>query len=259
MICKNCAASLRTDYMFCPACGAKVVAHRLTYKSLFSDILERFFDWDNSFYRTLKNMTVRPELVIGSYVDGVRRRFLNPMSYLGIALGLSGFLFFVMKKYALDKINLDAFGIAATPSSAKILDASLEYNSFIFLLYIPLIAFCGILIFNKRDYNLPEHFVSAIYTLAQLSILTFPISLILLFLVPRYYMEYSILSILFMVGFSLFVLIRLHRYGLGMTILRSALYMVLLLIGYFGISILINLIMLLSGVITIEDFKPQGV
>ena len=94
MTCKNCEAALRTDYAFCPGCGAKAAPNRLTFKGLFTDILERFFDLDNSFYRTLKSMTVRPELVIGGYIDGMRRRFLHPMSYLGIVLGLSGFLFF---------------------------------------------------------------------------------------------------------------------------------------------------------------------
>ena len=256
MTCKNCENSLRTDFMFCPSCGAKVVPSRLTYKGLFADILERFFDWDNSFYRTVKTMTIHPEKVIGDYVDGVRRRFLNPMSYMGIALALSGFLFFIMKNYALDKIDFDVFGVGTPPSSAKILDATLEYNSFIFVAYIPLIAIAGILSFNKRGYNLPEYIVSATYTLAHLSILTFPLSIFILWYIPEDYMVYSMINIALMIGFSLFVLIRLHSYGFGIALIRSILYSVLLLIGFMGISILINLIMLLTGVVSIEDFKP---
>ena len=154
-------------------------------------------------------------------------------------------------------MDFDVFGVGASEASAKILDATIEYSSFIFLLYIPLIAISGMLTFNQRDYNLPEHFVSAIYTLAHLSIVTFPISLVLLFIIPEYYMQYSMLNILAMVGFSLFVLIRLHKYGFGITLVRGFLFLVLMLIGYFGISLALNLIMLLTGVITLEDFAPK--
>jgi hypothetical protein len=257
MTCKNCEAALRTDFMYCPGCGAKVAANRLTFKGLFSDMMERFFDLDNSFYRTLKTMTVRPEVVIGGYIEGLRRRFLNPMSYLGLVLGLSGFLFFVLKKYAADKIDWDVFGMGTNQASVKILDATMEYSSFIFLLYIPLIAIAGILTFNQRNYNLPEHFVSAIYTLAHVSIITFPISLGLLFLMPELYMQYSLAMIAAMVGFALFVLIRLHKYSLGITLVRGFLFLILMLGGYFAISIAVNIILLLTGVVTLEDFKPQ--
>ena len=256
MNCKNCKAALRTDYVFCPACGAKVSPNRLTYRGLFTDILERFFDWDNSFHRTLKTMTVHPERVIGDYVDGVRRRYLNPMSYLGIALGVSGILLFAMK-YFLKDIDVDFLGMDMnTAASQKIMEATMEFNSFIFLLYIPLLAIAGFLSFNQRDYNLPEHVVSATYTLAHFSILSFPVSLIVLFIAPEEYLKFSLFYIVVMLGFSLFVLIRLHKYTVGITFIRSMLYVVLLTIGYFGISILINLVMLLTGVVTLEDFMP---
>ena len=242
--------------MFCPSCGAKVVPSRLTYKGLFTDILERFFDFDNSFYRTVKTMTIHPEKVVESYVDGVRKRFLNPMSYLGIALALSGFIFFIMKKLVMDEIDFGVLGVGDSPSNTKIMDATLEYNSFIFMAYIPLIAIAAILTFNKRDYNLPEHLVSATYTLAHLSILTFPISVFILLYIPEDYLIYSYLTIVLMIGYSLFVLIRLHFYSFGITLLRSFLYIVLLLIGFFGFSILLTLIMFLTGVLRVEDFIP---
>jgi len=200
---------------------------------------------------------VRPELVIGGYIDGLRRRFLHPMSYMGLVLGLSGILFFVLKNYAVDKIDWDFMGMGASQASSKVMDAAMEYSSFVFLLYIPLIAIAGVLTFNQRNYNLPEHFVSAIYTLAHVSIITFPISLGVLFFIPENYMQYSMVLIPAMVGFTLFVLIRLHRYGPGITLVRGFLFLILMLGGYFAISIALNLILLLTGVLTPEDFIPQ--
>ncbi|MGB5653160.1 MAG: hypothetical protein WBM56_04945, partial [Robiginitalea sp.] len=74
MTCKNCETSLRTDFMFCPACGSKTDAGRITFKKLWADVKERFFDLDNTFFRTVKTMTIRPEEVVGLDIDGVRRR-----------------------------------------------------------------------------------------------------------------------------------------------------------------------------------------
>ena len=257
MICKNCETSLRTDYLFCPRCGAKVTARRLTFRNLFADILERFFDLDNTFYRTLKTMTIRPEEVIGSYIEGVRRRYLNPMSYLGISLGLSGFLFFLMRNVAGDFLSIDFMGEGASnPASQKIMDASLEYSTFFFLILIPVIGLCGYLSFNRRDFNLPEHMVSAIYTLAHISVLTFPLSVVILLALPEKYMLYSVWNIVLMIGFNIFVLARLHKYTLGITLLRMLLFTFLFLIGYLGLGILMNIVALLTGIVSVEDFLP---
>ena len=258
MTCKNCENSLRTDFMFCPSCGAKTDAGRITFKKLFADIKERFFDLDNTIFRTIKTMTVRPEEVIGLYTDGVRRRFMNPMSYLGIALGLSGILFFIIQKLGIDLIDLEFLGQESNvPANEKVMNAIWEFSNFIFLMYIPVIAFAGFLSFNSRGYNLPEHFVSAIYTLAHISIITFPISLAIILFAPSVYMGYAFFNLFLMVAFSAFVLIRLHRYDkMGIVLIRTLVFVVLLIIGYFAVSIGIHVLLLLSGVVEFSDYLP---
>ncbi len=94
MTCKNCDARLRTDYLYCPACGAKVIRNRITIKNLWTDFLERYFNLDNTFIRTLVHLTTKPEVVIEGYLQGIRRKYLNPISYMGIAITLSGLIVF---------------------------------------------------------------------------------------------------------------------------------------------------------------------
>lgn len=259
MTCKNCGNSLRTDFMFCPSCGAKTDAGRITFKKLFADVKERFFDLDNTFFRTIKTMTFRPEEVVGLYMDGVRRRFMNPMSYLGVALGLSGILFFIMQKIGVGQVmDLEFLGSQSDiPANEKLLDIVLEYQTFIFLMYLPVIAFAGILSFNSRRYNLPEHFVSAIYTLAHISIITFPVSLVIMLFAPSAYMVYAFFNIILWLLFSAFVLIRLHPYGnMGIVLIRTLIFLVLWTIGYFAVSIGIHVLLLLFGVVELSDYLP---
>jgi len=245
--------------MFCPSCGAKTDAGRITFKKLFADVKERFFDLDNTLFRTIKTLTFSPEEVVGIYMDGVRRRFMNPMSYLGVALGLSGILFFILQKIGIEQVmDLEFLGSQSNiPANEKLLDIVMEYQTFIFLMYLPVIAFAGILSFNSRGYNLPEHFVSAIYTLSHISIITFPVSLVIMLFAPSIYMGYSFFNIFLMLLFSAFVLIRLHPYGnMGIVLIRTLVFLILWTIGYFAVSMSIHILMLLFGVVEVSDYLP---
>lgn len=119
MNCKNCANSLQTDYSFCPDCGAKVIRNRLTIKNLLSDITERYFNLDNTFLRTFLHLFTKPDVVINGYVNGTRRKYLNPISYFGIALMLAGFLMFFMRKVFDFEMDLDAFDQGMNPEFTK--------------------------------------------------------------------------------------------------------------------------------------------
>lgn len=256
MECKNCATPQRTDFKYCPNCGAKVIRNRLTIKNLWYDVTERYFNLDNTFLKTFRHMFTKPQAVIESYITGVRRKYLNPISYLGIALTLSGIFLFMLRKFGLDHISFGGLGSSMDPEVArKIMTVSLDFNSFVFLLYIPIVGMSGWLIFNKKAYNFSEHAVGSIYSLAHLSIFTFPINVAVLFLTPDNYMTYSFLYIALMALYCVYVLNRLdHR-----SILRSILFFLLFGIGFLGVGILLNIIMLLTGALSFEDLIPKKI
>ena len=101
MNCKNCGSNLRTDFKYCPNCGAKVVLKRITFKGLFMDIFERLLNLENNFFKTIGHLTVWPEKVVAGYIDGTRRKYLNPLNYLTISLFLSGIILYCIRKFAL--------------------------------------------------------------------------------------------------------------------------------------------------------------
>lgn len=258
MNCKNCKANLRTDFRYCPVCGAKIIFKRITFRGLFTDIFERILNLENNFFRTIGHLTVWPEKVITEYVDGTRRKYLNPINYLTLSLALSGVLFYFMKKFALEEMDFDVFGMGVNQEgTAKLMEVSMEYNNFVFILYIPVIALAGFLSINRRKYNVPEYIVTATYTLSHFSILTFPVSLIMILLNPRGYMAFSFIYIALMVGFILYILLRTHRYSAGVTVARGLLFVMLFLVGYLGVSILMPVIFLLTGEITLQDLLPS--
>jgi hypothetical protein len=257
MNCKNCQTPQRTDYNYCPACGAKVIRNRLTLKNLWYDVTERYFNLDNTFLRTVKMLIIRPEEVIESYLSGVRRKYLNPMSHLGIALTLSGILLFVMQKVFRD----DLFQIYNTGMSselsAKLSEALFDYSTFMFILYIPVFALASFVSFNKKDYVLTEHMIGFIYILSQWTILIFPVTLIILIFLPASYLSFSIPLSILMFPYCIYVLQRINRFKVRSFVFRAFIFLFLSGIGYFGIVILFYIILFLTGTISIQDFVPS--
>ncbi len=96
MNCKTCNSSLRSDFRYCPHCGAKVIKNRLTLQNVWQDLSFQVFNLDNTFLKTFRHMFSKPETVIESFVSGARKKYMNPISFFAIAITLSGLMFYVL-------------------------------------------------------------------------------------------------------------------------------------------------------------------
>ena len=257
MNCKNCQTPQRTDYKYCPSCGARVVVNRLTFKNLTYDITERYFNLDNTFIRTFVQLCIRPEQVIDSYIQGVRRRYLNPISHLGIALTLSGILIFIMQKVMTPELLFATGGDLPEEVTQKLYDVIFDFSSLFFVLYIPVFAIAGYITFNRKDYLLSEYMIAFIYIMAQWSIAIFPISLLVLIFSPESYISMSFPMLFIMVAYCIYAMQRIHRFNAAAVILRALIFFALTVIGYFGIIILFYIVMFLTGTLEIQDFAPK--
>jgi hypothetical protein len=257
MECKNCSNILQTDSNFCPNCGAKVIRYRLTFKNLWHEVIEGFFDLDNTFFRTFIHLFTKPAEVIDGYISGIRRKYLNPISYLGIALTLSGLTIFLMQKVFDVNMDLDVFNQGVNPALyQKIMPIIMDFSSLVFVLFIPIFGIAGWLTFNKKGYVYSEYLIVLLYSLAHWSIVSFPISLIVIIFAPNDYMELSTIMLPAMIAYSIYVMQRINKFTAGKFILRMCLFLILAFIGYLGIVIAFYVILFATGTITIEDLKP---
>ena len=256
MECKNCKNTLPQDVYYCELCGAKVIRNRITVRNLWDDVLETYINVDNSFLRTFWHLFTRPKVVIDGYINGVRRKYMNPISYMGIAITLSGLLVLLIQK-KVKSINVDIFDQGMNPEfGEKVLNFTNEYNSLLFLLFLPMFAFAGWLSINKQGYNLTEFLVVSLYSLAQFSIFTFPFSIALMIWYPEGYLGFSLVFSFFMVALFIYICQMISRYNWGAFLLRTMVYLMLLVIGYFGFIIIIYAMLFITGTISLEDLKP---
>jgi hypothetical protein len=124
MECKNCKNQLPENSDFCNECGGKVIRNRLTFRNIFEHISETFFNYDNKLLRTLVDLFKKPETVIGGYIDGVRKRYVNPISYFGLAITMSGLYLIIVSKFYPESMD---FSILTAPGQEEFQQKNMSF------------------------------------------------------------------------------------------------------------------------------------
>lgn len=185
MRCKNCNDSLRTDYQFCPACGAKVIRNRLSIRGLIEDFKDRFLNIDNTLFRTVMHLFIKPDVVVLDYIDGVRGRYLNPVSYITLAIALMAAQLYIQTTFFPDILNMKEL-LAASGNGNSDVDKAVVENTekmvqfmsqnlyLITFSTIPFLALISKLVFGwkLRHLNYSEHFVLNTYLYSHASVIS---------------------------------------------------------------------------------------
>ena len=261
MRCKNCDNTLRTDYSFCPDCGAKVIRNRLTIRGILEDFRDRFLNIDNTLVRTVWNLFTKPEKVILDYIDGVRGRFLNPVSYLTLSVAFIAFFYFIQRLYFPELMDLDellgpsksgneAYDQAMRQNIEGMADFMVENLSLVTFLTIPLLALISKLVFWKqKGLNFSEHFVLNTYAYSHASIITTSLYFATLWSKDIFLIT-SFVSSFIMILYYILALKRVFDLSWGGILIRTLLFL--------GIGIFLYLMIIVIGIalaLTNPDFK----
>jgi len=248
MACKNCQAELPPKSDFCNICGAKVIRNRLTIKNLLEDFSEQFLNYDNKFLQTFIHLFTKPEDVIGSYINGTRKKYVNVIGYFTIALTFTGIEYFVIRKFFPEFSDISAISKKGTEEfSNSILKFVQDYQSIVLMLFVPAYALMSkIVFFNIKKYNFTEHLVAFMYIVAQLTIVGAFTNIISALLGSK--MGYLTFYIMLMqVVYSAYCLKQLYGLSLKDIILRTIFFLFILLIFYIGFIFLFLFILFLTG------------
>lgn len=237
MTCKNCETSLTPEQKFCPNCGELTKSKRLTLKSIIALFFSDLLSYDNKFLKTFKALTIKPEHVIDGYVQGFRKKYVNVISYLGLAITLIGLQFFVLRRFFPELLVADSFASSeAFKGSSKFMDINLflesfyQYQGIITVIFIPIYALASALLFlDKRKYNLAEHFVINLYTNAHFFIFWFVFTMILLPLKINYNL-FSQFALIPMLIYMTYTFKRLFKISITNSIIRVIAYYIMVFI-----------------------------
>ena len=249
MNCKNCKAELISGSDYCRHCGAKVIRKRLTFRNLFEHISETFFNYDNKLVRTLIDMFKKPEVVIVGYIDGVRKQYVNPISFFGLALTLSGIYMLILNKYFPETFDFSMLAVEGQEEmQARNMSFIQKNMSLVMMFYIPIYALIARITFiDLKRFNYTELLVVFMYWQAQISILSAIATLFICSVFGTAQGIISIISLPIMIIYAAYVLKRIYNLRFGQIILRSLFFLVILLVFFMIATVIVAIIMFLNG------------
>jgi hypothetical protein len=160
-------------------------APRLTIRLVLREAVQRLFDVDRGWLRTVRELTLGPGAMIRRYVDGHRTVYTNPFAYLVVGSAVS----ILVQKMVGFQDRMVSTAQASTLDSPLQMEfinrfTELVFQNGLFLaigMLVPM-AILARLFFRKSGYNLAECFVFALYTgghLALLGVVLVPLYMLL--------------------------------------------------------------------------------
>ena len=224
---------------------------------MLSDISQNIFGWDNKFFLTIRKLIITPQEILGEYLNGIRKKYTNPITFFAIGMALSIFIFntfdeaYIKMSLETTKAQNEWFSenLGGQYKSIKYQQESLELNekmqkgflkyfNLISLLLLPLYAFIAFLVYRK-PYNYAEHLT--VTTFIQ-GFSFFVSSILFLIAIKTSPYLYSV-SVLFLMFFYCYVYGKLYQLTVGQSILKFLIFLVILfavVLIFFGAAIAIG-------------------
>lgn len=158
-------------HRFCFHCGSRWVNYRLSPVTIVREFSDKYLGSDNVFLVTIFALFRYPEDVINGYIQGQRKRYVNPVNFYLISLTLIGLQFFVLKNFAPELLGYDQPGTDVV--SKTFLNYMYDYFGLWTTFMLPAYFITGYLVFiNLKIYNFSEHVIFYVYAFGLMNILT---------------------------------------------------------------------------------------
>ncbi len=147
--CLNCGSDVSGNY--CSNCGQKFQPTKLPLKLFLEDAVETLFNVDNRWFKTLKELFLKPGKVTKEYIDGKRAQYLPP---LRIYLSISIVYFLLVQLVETNQI----FFINFSDDEGKVGDLATIIQYLLFFM-VPVFALLAKLFYRKRKAFYVEYLI----------------------------------------------------------------------------------------------------
>lgn len=234
--CLNC--NTENDSKFCKECGQSMSTHRLSVGHIAEEIFHYFTHADKGLYFIIKELFIRPGVVIEEYIEGKRKKYFNPFTFLLLCSSISAYLYWKLDYFGNTTIKQEANQTPTEINHLLIQTSRLmeKYGKIITILMIPLLAGIGKLFYYKSNKNYAEHLTIQAFVLAQTSIINIVLMLVSYYIFPEHYLFFNML---FQVAFLLYLSIvfsKVFKEHFLISFLKSIAFIIVFVILYWLIA-----------------------
>jgi hypothetical protein len=151
--CRNCDADVAIGQAYCGICGQKYSTQRLTLHEIGHDLLHAFIHVDRSALSLVQMLLVRPGAVARDYVQGRRKRYFGPFSFLVVIVAAAS-----------AAIAITGFRVVSANGTNIVVDFLQGHINLLMFAEVPLLAAFSRLLDTRGYFNFAEHLVLAAYT-----------------------------------------------------------------------------------------------
>lgn len=237
--CKNCGAPLGGN--FCQDCGQSAHIHTITLRHLFHEFFHALTHADKGFLFLMKELVTRPGYVALEYLDGKRKKYFNPLSFLVIAAAIWALV-------VLKSGYFESMGRGPSPSGAggrayempgevaryfsESMRIILDHGKIITLVITaPLLAFLSWIFFRKRKNTFAENLVLNAFVSGQINL-----GLVIIF-IPAYWLfgHARVNNNIYQITFLVYMMVAYQQFfknHIALTILKSILIFILFIVFF---------------------------
>jgi hypothetical protein len=242
MICKNCGTSFEGN--FCSHCGQKADIHRITLGHFFHELFHVLTHTDKGILLLAKDLITRPGHVAREYLDGKRKKYFHPLSFLVITAAVfayvsyqTGYLKLISTSRGPSTENTSGIANPVTsPDSLSFREAmgeafqiSIDNEKVLSLVLIfPLMSFFTWLLFKRSKTNFAENLVLSSFIIAESNIVFTLVFIPAFLLAPQ---AAQLNNNIYHVVFLIYMVVAYRQFfknNIFLTILKS----VLIMVGY---------------------------
>lgn len=164
--CLNCGTALNDKY--CPHCGQKATVDRISWHHIVEEVLHFFTHVEHGFLATTSLLITRPGVLNKNYLEGKRKSYHKPISFLLIWIAIYLMIYsFVNKVTYHPDFNSESF----FSNDAAVTAMFTKYRSLIELLIIPVSSLIGWTILARPKLNYFEILSTGFYGTSMLFII----------------------------------------------------------------------------------------
>jgi hypothetical protein len=151
--CRNCETDVGVGRNYCGICGQKYATGRLTLREIGHDLVHALVHVDRSALSLVQMLLLRPGTVALDYVQGRRKRYFGPFSFLVIVVAAASAV-----------IALTGFRAVSSSTANVVADFFQTHMNLLMFADFPLLAAFSRLLDTRGCFNFAEHLVLAAYT-----------------------------------------------------------------------------------------------